>query len=268
MGSPASFRRRSSPPSAGQTNERSPSLAATVRRSVRRGASGGRLRSPRAAAGGSGRSTPPRRRPITHSMEMPPRPERPVVVPAFAPVPDLDSVAYDRMARRRPKPARHRPDPVQAGPGLAAGQRLCQRQRSARPRRAGGQGQQRRRPAPGLPGHADDQRERVLPQPGGLGRPRGAVPQADAAGPAVAPHLERRLLARLRAVHDRHAGPGDRAPPHRAYPRHRPGRDDPVQGPKGRLHGEPDGRRSRPRVGPASSARSTAGGRSSPSCRR
>jgi chemotaxis protein methyltransferase CheR len=31
-------------------------------------------------------------------METPPRPERPVVLPAFAPVPELDPEAYDRMA--------------------------------------------------------------------------------------------------------------------------------------------------------------------------
>ena len=32
-------------------------------------------------------------------MEMPPRPERPPVLAAFAPVPELDAVAYERMAR-------------------------------------------------------------------------------------------------------------------------------------------------------------------------
>jgi len=31
-------------------------------------------------------------------METPPRTERPVAMPAFAPVPDLDPEAYDRMA--------------------------------------------------------------------------------------------------------------------------------------------------------------------------
>jgi chemotaxis protein methyltransferase CheR len=49
----------------------------------------------------------PRRRPVNSTdgtpiptlMETPPRPERPVVGPTFAPVPELDAAAYERMAR-------------------------------------------------------------------------------------------------------------------------------------------------------------------------
>ena len=37
--------------------------------------------------------------PIPTSMETPPRPDRPVVMPVFSPVPELDPEAYERMAR-------------------------------------------------------------------------------------------------------------------------------------------------------------------------
>ena len=37
--------------------------------------------------------------PIPTAMETPPRPDRPVAIPIFAPVPDLDPEAYERMAR-------------------------------------------------------------------------------------------------------------------------------------------------------------------------
>jgi chemotaxis protein methyltransferase CheR len=44
-------------------------------------------------------STPPLGRPIPTEMQTPPRPDQPPIIAAFAPVPELDSGAYDRLAR-------------------------------------------------------------------------------------------------------------------------------------------------------------------------
>ena len=66
------------------------------------------------------------------------------------------------------------------------------------------------------------QRQRVLPEPGGLGGVDGEIPQTDSCSSAVDPGVERRLLAGLRTVHDRHAGPRDRPEGVHPHPGHRP----------------------------------------------
>ena len=170
-------------------------------------------------------------------METPPRPDRPVVFPASRRSRNWTGSAYDRLAREvaallgidlnQYKPAQvwRRVN----GFATARGPR--------RRRRARGQGPPGCGPAPGVPGHADDQRQRVLPEPGGL----GSAGRRSSFEPMLRSQLSVRIWSAgcslgfepfTIAMLAREIAPAT----HRQHPGHRPRRDDPVPRPTGRLH--------------------------------